>query len=71
MLLLPLKILIVTRTTLTTDASGYFSTEINKFNKYTIRASHQNYETDEKSSTPGLESQSVGFPLQKNKEQII
>lgn len=58
-------------TTLTTDASGYFSTEINKYHKYTIRASHQNYDTDEKSSTPGLESQSVDFQLQKNKEQII
>lgn len=55
---------------LTTDADGFYTTETNKFVVYTIRASHELYDTDEKISESGLEEQTIDFQLQKNKQEI-
>ena len=57
--------------TLKTDKEGYFLTDTNKFHVYTIRALHDDYDTDEKLSESGLELQTIDFQLQKNKEEII
>jgi outer membrane protein OmpA-like peptidoglycan-associated protein len=56
---------------LTTNADGYYAIETNRYNIYTIRASQELYDTDEKISKSGLEQQTINFQLQKNKAQII
>lgn len=55
---------------LTTDDQGYYTVESNKFNVYTIRAEHENYDTDEKMSEARLETQQIDFQLQQNKVGI-
>lgn len=51
---------------LNTDEEGYYKIETNKFETYTIRASKEDYDTDEKISTPKLEEQRIDFVLQRN-----
>lgn len=53
-----------------TDASGYYHAEINKFMTYTIRAEKDGYDTDEKISTAGKDSQQIDFRLQKDMEEL-
>src|SRR5690625_535160 len=49
-----------------TDEEGYYKTETNKYETYTIRASKEDYDTDEKVSTAKLEEQRIDFQLQRN-----
>src|SRR5690554_380770 len=56
---------------LTTDENGYYTTETNKFEVYTIRAEKEGYDTDEKLSQANLDSQRIDFQLQKNKQELI
>lgn len=57
--------------TLSTDTEGYYTTEINKFQVYIIRAEKDEYYTDEKTSQANLETQRIDFQLQKSKEAIL
>ncbi len=52
--------------TLTTDQTGYYNVETNKFHVYTVRASHEHYDTDEKMSKAKMEKQQIDFQLQQN-----
>lgn len=56
---------------LSTDKSGYFSVNTNKYQTYTIRATHDMYDTDEKISEAGYESQRIDFQLQKNRVELV
>jgi len=55
---------------LRTDEKGYYTIEINKFKIYTLRATHDLYDADEKLSESGLDLQKINFQLQKNKEEL-
>ena len=55
---------------LRTDEKGYYTIEINKFKIYTLRATHDLYDADEKLSEAGLDLQKINFHLQKNKEEL-
>lgn len=57
--------------TVKTNEDGFFSSDINRFKEYTIRASHDLYDIDEKTSESRLDVQRINFQLQKNKEKII
>ncbi|MFY0714323.1 OmpA family protein [Seonamhaeicola sp. NFXS20] len=56
---------------LNTDKSGYYSVEANKYHTYAIRATHNMYDTDEKISETGYESQRIDFQLQKNRAELV
>lgn len=56
--------------TLKTDQNGHYTSETNKFYAYTIRASHEHYDTDEKMSEARMENQQIDFQLQQNKVGI-
>lgn len=57
--------------TVKTNEDGFFSSDINRFKEYTIRASHDLYDIDEKTSESRLDVQRINFQLQKDKEKII
>lgn len=60
-----------TYATLTTDADGKYKAETNKFHVYTIRAEHENYDTDESISKARVENQKIDFQVQLNKVEIL
>lgn len=51
----------------TSDSLGNYSVEINKTLFYFVKASHENYDTQEKQSKANLEKQQLDFQLQPNK----
>ncbi|HLS31441.1 MAG TPA: OmpA family protein, partial [Flavobacteriaceae bacterium] len=51
---------------LSTDEEGYYKTETHKYETYTIRASKEEYDTDEKVSKAKLDEQRIDFQLQRN-----
>lgn len=51
----------------TTDSIGKYSLEINKTLSYFVKASHENYDTQEKQSKANLDEQQLDFQLQPNK----
>ncbi|MDN3725085.1 OmpA family protein [Aequorivita sp. SDUM287046] len=53
-----------------TDAEGNYSVKVNKTKRYYVKASHDNYDTDEKQSQLNLEEQEINFQLQPNKVAI-
>ena len=54
-----------------TDSEGYYAAETNRYMVYAVRGSHELYDSDEKFSEAGVETQRIDLQLQKNKEEIV
>jgi len=55
---------------LKTDEEGCYKVEINKYDTYLVRAEKEDYDSDEKVSTPKLEKQTINFQLKRNKQEV-
>lgn len=53
-----------------TDSIGNYSVEVNKTESYFVKATHDNYDTEEKQSQANLQEQQIDFQLQPNKVAI-
>lgn len=54
-----------------TDENGYYKVEINRYEIYTIIASKENYDTDDKQSKASVATQKIDFELQQNEIALV
>ncbi len=54
-----------------TDREGYYRVEVDKNESYFVKAEKQNYDTQQKQSVAGQESQKIDFQLQSNKVEVV